>query len=140
MGSGTERLASFTSTQTALAIDLHLRATQREQFSYLDPLDSNKSLPGLRNTRLAATRLTYGDDLTKFALDASYSRNNNVALKSEGVKKFGFGLERRINETFWIKLAGGSVSGSIYGKNKPFALTTLQYGAPPSQTPEPTKP
>ncbi len=133
--SGTERLASFTSTQTALAIDLHLRATQREQFSYLDPLDSSKSLPGLRNTRLAATRLAYGDDLTKFALDASYARNNNVALKSEGVKKFGFGFERRISDTFWIKLGAGTVSGSIYGKNKPFALTTLQYGAPPAPAP-----
>jgi hypothetical protein len=108
-----------------------LRRARSETVIDPAPATGTTAKPITQDSNTAGIRLKFGQKNGTISIEHSQSRQQMAGRFRETVKRNAIGFDWHIYGDVWISAAGGSVSGRLYGENKPFVLTSIRYGGEP---------
>lgn len=119
----------FENLEKSLQLTLHARRMRGEFVA--NPIAANAATQKevKRDSEIVAAKLKFGQTDGNIGLEHTISKQK-FSFGSERVKRTALQFEWRPNKKSDIAIvaSGGSVSGRIYGENKPFVLTQLRFG------------
>lgn len=123
-----QNIGYFENLEKSLQFATIFRRARGETVIDPAPAAGATAKPIKQDANTVGLRLKFGQKNGTISIEQSQTRQQMAGRLKETVKRNAVGFDWHIYGDVWIVASGGSVSGRLYGENKPFVLTSIRYG------------